>query len=67
MERTFYLLMAVVGYLVGGLMVAADAGALATIVLGLASAMMAVWVVATGVALGMREALDERERDRPFR
>jgi len=67
MERTFYLLMAIVGYLVGGLMVAADVGVLATIVLGLASVSMTVWVVATGVALGMREALDERERDHQLR
>jgi len=67
MERTFYLLMAIVGYLVGGLMVAADIGVLATIVLGLASVSMTVWVVATGVALGMREALDERERDQQLR
>ena len=67
MERTFYLLMALVAYPVGGLFAMADAGVIATIVLTLASVMMAIWVVATGVALGMKEALDDRDRDGSLR
>jgi len=67
MERSFYLVMALVAFPVGGFLAYADVRVLATIVLSVASVMMTIWVVATGVALGMREALDERERDQPIR
>lgn len=70
MERRFTLVVSSVLYLVG-LPVLAMAGAdggsasvIAFLLVGAASIGLLVWIVATGVAMGMREVRDEREPDR---
>ncbi len=61
MERTLYLILAAVGYLISGLFLWAGVRDFGFVVVGLASVSLLIWAIATGVALGMREAAESRE------
>ncbi|MET3960332.1 hypothetical protein ABIE44_000266 [Marmoricola sp. OAE513] len=59
MERSLFLFLAIIGYLVGGLVAAGDGGALAAVILGAASTFLLIWAIALGVHLGIKDAVSE--------
>lgn len=63
MERTLYLILAALGYAIGGAFIWAGNQVLSSIFFGLASVSLLIWVIATGVAMGIREVLDARDGD----
>lgn len=56
MERTLFLVLAMIGYAFGGMLAFADAGEAAFVVIGIASVPMLVWIIALGVSLGIRDS-----------
>ena len=59
MERSLFLLLALIGGMVGGALEWAGVRVGGYVVLGIAGTCLLVWVVALGVYLGIRDALAE--------
>ncbi|MCW2784097.1 MAG: hypothetical protein JWP74_614 [Marmoricola sp.] len=57
MERTLFLILALVGYLVGGVFAYIGGNTIAIVFVALASVPFLIWIVALGVSIGLRDAL----------
>lgn len=57
MERTLFLVLAVVGYLISGIFALLGGDTITWVFFALASVPMAIWVIAVGVSIGVRDAL----------
>lgn len=61
MERTLFLVLALIGYAVGGFLAFAEASEVAFFVLGVATVPLLVWIIALGVEIGLRDARNSRD------
>ncbi len=63
MERTLFLILALMGYLIGTLLAVSDAGTAGTVAFGIASTLLLIWAIALGVHLGIRDAVNDLGSD----
>jgi len=61
MERTLFLVLALIGYAIGGFLAFAEAPEAAFVVLGVATVPLLVWIIALGVDIGIRDARSTRD------
>ena len=62
LERTFFLVVAALGYLVGIPLSLLGGGVVAQMILAIASVFVLVWAVALGVTTGLRDAQPDDDR-----
>src|SRR5689334_17343122 len=62
-ERTLFLIMALMGYLIGTVLAVSDASTASAVAFGIASTLLLIWAIALGVHLGIKDAVSDLGSD----
>lgn len=61
MERTLFLVLALIGYAISGFLVFAEASEVAFVAFGVATVPLLVWIIALGIDIGLRDARSHQD------